>query len=81
MAQKEFESVEFGTGSLFISHLLRLERRLGDFRACEPEVHHSTIEYMVRLRRDYEWECDIDILMAFLDPSVQFHVGARGRGA
>jgi hypothetical protein len=31
MAQKELESDEFGTGSLFISHLLRLERRLGNF--------------------------------------------------
>jgi hypothetical protein len=75
MAQKELESDEFGTGSLFISHLLRLERRLGDFRECESEVHHSTIEYIVQLRRDYEWECDIDILIAFRNPSVQFGVG------
>jgi hypothetical protein len=51
MAQKELESDEFGTSSLFISHLLRLERRLGDFRECEPEAHHSTIEYIVQLRR------------------------------
>jgi hypothetical protein len=75
MAQKELESDEFGTGSLFISHLLRLERRLGDFRECEREAHHSTIEYIVQLRRDYEWECDVYILMAFLNPSTQFRVG------
>jgi hypothetical protein len=75
MAQKEFESDEFGTGILFISHLLRLERRLGDFRECEPEARHSTIEHIVQLRRDYEWECDTYILMAFLNPSVQFRVG------
>jgi hypothetical protein len=31
MAQKKIEIDEFGTGSLFISHLLRLERRLDDF--------------------------------------------------
>jgi hypothetical protein len=59
MAQKELESYEFGIGSLFISHLLRLERRLGDFQECEPEAHHSTIEHIVQPRRDYEWECDI----------------------
>jgi hypothetical protein len=29
MAQKELDSDEFGTGTLFISHLLRLELRLG----------------------------------------------------
>jgi hypothetical protein len=75
MAQKELESDEFGLGSLFISHFLRLERRLRDFRECEPKVHHSTIEYIVQLRRDYEWEYDIYILMAFLNPSVQFRVG------
>jgi hypothetical protein len=54
MVQKELESHKFGTGSLFISHLLRLERRLGDFRECEPEADHSTIEYLVQLRRDCE---------------------------
>jgi hypothetical protein len=75
MAQKELESDEFGTGSLFMSHFLRLERRLGDLRECEPEAHHSTIEYNVQLRRDYEWEGDIYILMAVLKPSVQFRVG------
>jgi hypothetical protein len=77
MVQKELESDKFGTGSLFISHLLRLECRLGDFRECEREAHHSMIEYIVQLRRDYEWECDIYILMAFLDPSIQFLVGRR----
>jgi hypothetical protein len=75
MAQKALKSDEFGTGSLFISHLLRLGHRLGDFRECEPEVHHSTIEYIVQLRRDYEWECAIYILMAFLNPTVRFSVG------
>jgi hypothetical protein len=75
MAQKELESDEFGTGSLFISHLLRLERRLGDFRECEREAHHSTIEYIIQLRRDYEWECDTYILMPFLNPGTQFRVG------
>jgi hypothetical protein len=69
MAQKELECDEFGTGSLFINYLLRLECRLGDFRECEPEAHDSTIEDIVQLRRDYEWECDIYILMAFLKPS------------
>jgi hypothetical protein len=59
IAQKELESNEFGAGRLFISHLLRLERRLGDFRECEPEAHDSTIKDIVQLRRDYEWECDI----------------------
>jgi hypothetical protein len=34
MARKELESDEFGTGSLFVSHLVRLERRWGDFREC-----------------------------------------------
>jgi hypothetical protein len=52
MAQKELESDEFGTGGLFISHLLRLERGSGDFRECEPAVHHSTIEHIVQPRRD-----------------------------
>jgi hypothetical protein len=75
MAQKELESDEFGPGSLILSHLLGLERRLGDFRECEPEAHHSTIEYIVQLRRDSGWECEIYIQMAFLNPSVQFRVG------
>jgi hypothetical protein len=75
IAQKELESDEFGTGSLFINYLLRLECRLGDFRECEPELRHSTIEYIVQQRRDYEWRCDIYILMAFLNPSIQFRVG------
>jgi hypothetical protein len=78
MEQKELGGDEFGSGSLFISHLLSLERRLGDFLECEPEAHHSTIEYIVQLRREYEWECDIYILMAFLHPSVQFRVGLTG---
>jgi hypothetical protein len=47
MAQKEFESDEVGTSSLFISHLLRLERRLGDFRECARKAHDSTIKYIV----------------------------------
>jgi hypothetical protein len=74
MAQKELESDEFGTDSRFISHLLRLERRLGDIRECQLEAHHSTIENIVQLPRGYEWECDIYILMAFLNPSIQFRV-------
>jgi hypothetical protein len=75
MAQKKIEIDEFGTGSPFVSHRLRLEPRSGNFRECEPEAHHSTIEHIVHLGRDYEWECDIYILMAFLNPSVQFRVG------
>jgi hypothetical protein len=39
--QKELESDGFGTGSLFISHFLTLERRLGDFCECEREAHDA----------------------------------------
>jgi hypothetical protein len=39
------------------------------------ETYDCLIEYTLQLRRDYEWECDIYILMAFLNPSVQFRVG------
>jgi hypothetical protein len=48
---------------------------VGDFRECEPEAHHSTIEDIFQLRCDYKWECGAYILMAFLNPSIQFCIG------
>jgi hypothetical protein len=73
-AQKELGSDEFGTGSLFISHALTLEHRLGAFQECEREAHDSGSQYIYRLRSDYQWECDVYIMMAFLNPSVHFRV-------
>jgi hypothetical protein len=74
-AQKELESDEFGTGSLFISHVLTLEHRLSAFKECQREAHDSASQNIYFLRSDYEWECDVCIMMAFLNPSVQFRVG------
>jgi hypothetical protein len=74
-AQKELESDEFGTGSLFISHVLTLDHRLSVFQECEREAHDSASQNIDRLRSDYEWECDVYIMMAFLNPNVQFRVG------
>jgi hypothetical protein len=48
---------------------------LSAFQEREREAHDSGSQYIYRLRSDYEWECDVYIMMAFLNPSVQFRVG------
>jgi hypothetical protein len=73
--QKQVESLGFSIDSLFISNLLALERRFGDFRECEPEAHDAVVSYIHQLRSDSEGECDIFIRIAFLNSSVQFQMG------
>jgi hypothetical protein len=74
-AQKQLEGEGFGIGSLFIRHLLIPGRRFGDFRECEPEARNVVVSYILQLRSDCEWECNIIILMAFLNASVQSQIG------
>jgi hypothetical protein len=71
---KKNRTEDIQKADLLINHHRTLEHRLGDFRECEKEAYDCVIECILQLRRDYEWECDIYILMAFLNPSAQFHV-------